>query len=159
MTIFQATTQEHMDTIRQLFREYELFLDVDLCFQGFEDELAGLPGRYAPPGGSLLIAMDGQDAAGCVALREIGDGVCEMKRLYVKPRFRGKGIGFLLAQKIIQHAVEGGYKLMRLDTLDKLEQAMFLYESLGFSKTGPYYHNPLDGVVYWELSLKKDVPR
>jgi putative acetyltransferase len=156
MKIIQATTQEHMDTIRQLFREYELFLDEDLCFQGFEDELAGLPGRYAPPKGSLLIAIDGQDAAGCVALRDIGDGVCEMKRLYVKPRFRGKGIGFELAQKILQQAVEGGYTLMRLDTLDKLKQAMRLYESLGFTTTLPYYNNPLEGVVYWELSLKKN---
>ena len=153
MNIIQVQTPQHIEEIRLLFREYEQFLNVDLCFQGFEAELAGLPGRYGPPAGSLLIALDGQHAAGCVALRKIDEGICEMKRLYVRPGYRGKGLGRLLARAIIDEAARLGYDLMRLDTLDTLKQAMKLYSSFGFTKTDPYYHNPLEGVVYWELQL------
>lgn len=153
MNILIAQTPGQTEEIRGLFREYEQFLNVDLRFQGFEAELAGLPGRYGPPTGVLLIALDEKDAAGCVALRDIGDGLCEMKRLYVRPRYRGAGLGRKLAYTIIEHAAALGYTLMRLDTLDTLKQAMGLYESLGFKKTGPYYDNPLPGVVYWERAL------
>ncbi|RLB22545.1 MAG: GNAT family N-acetyltransferase [Deltaproteobacteria bacterium] len=153
MKIIRAETAEHIEGIRRLFREYERFLGVDLCFQAFEEELAGLPGKYAPPDGALLVAMEGQELAGCVALRRLEQGVCEMKRLFVKEQYRGKGIGRALAKGIIEEAARLGYSLMRLDTLDWLKEAMRLYESLGFRKTEPYYTNPLPGVVYWELEI------
>jgi ribosomal protein S18 acetylase RimI-like enzyme len=142
-----------IDEVRRLFREYEAYLDVDLCFQGFEKELAGLPGNYAPPGGGLLIAFSGNEAVGCVAVRRLAPAICEMKRLYVKSKARGMGLGRQLARQIISIAQQLGYSMMRLDTLDKLSEAMRLYESLGFTRTGPYYDNPLPGVVYWQLDL------
>ncbi len=154
MRIKQAQSKKEIEAVRRLFREYEAFLAVDLCFQGFEEELAGLPGRYARPGGDLLIALDGESVAGCVAVRRLGDGVCEMKRLFVEPGARGKGLGRRLALEIIAIARELGYGTMRLDTLDTLSEAMQLYEALGFRRTAPYYDNPLPGVVYWELDLK-----
>jgi len=153
MNIIHVQTPQHIREIQSLFREYEHFLNVDLCFQGFEAELAGLPGRYGPPTGALVMALDGEHAAGCVALRKIEEDVCEMKRLYVRPGYRAKGLGRQLAQTIIEQAISLGYTLMRLDTLDTLEQAMGLYASFGFTKTPPYYDNPLEGVVYWELPL------
>ena len=153
VTIHTADNTTALDEIRDLFREYEAFLKVDLCFQAFEQELAGLPGRYAPPGGDLLIARKGDRAAGCVALRDIGFPVCEMKRLYVRPEFRRQGLGRMLCERIIDRAKAVGYRKMRLDTLDKLEQAVQLYQSLGFVETSAYYLNPLPGVVYCELDL------
>jgi len=153
MNIIHVQTPQHIEETRRLFREYEQFLGVDLCFQGFEAELAGLPGRYGPPTGALLMALDGEHAAGCVALREIGQGICEMKRLYVRPAYRGLDLGRQLARSIIGQAISLGYSLMRLDTLDTLRQAMGLYEALGFTRTAPYYDNPLPGVVYWERAL------
>lgn len=142
-----------MDAARLLFREYVAFLDVDLCFQGFEDELKGLPGRYAPPSGVILIASEGEAIAGCVALRALANGECEMKRLFVREAYRKSGLGTRLAYEVIDVARSLGYTLMRLDTLDRLSEAMQLYASLGFRKTEPYYENPLDGVVFWELDL------
>ena len=153
MRIKQAQTPGEIEEVRHLFREYEAFLGVDLCFQGFESELAGLPGKYAPPSGALLIGISRGKTVGCVALRPLDGGVCEMKRLYVKPEARGTGLGRQLAQEIIAVARELGYSLMRLDTLDRLTEAMRLYEALGFRQTEPYYDNPLQGVVYWELDL------
>lgn len=153
MVIIQAKTPEHLDEIRCLFREYEQFLGVDLCFQSFEEELENLPGDYVEPSGALLIAEDGIQVLGCVALRELNDGICEMKRLYIRPQYRRRGIGRLLSQNIIEKAITMGYSIMRLDTLNILKEANRLYESLGFKKTSPYYNNPLPGVVYWELSL------
>ena len=154
MDIIRAQTPEQIEEVRKLFREYERFLNVDLCFQKFDEELAGLPGKYAPPDGALFIAVDGKKIAGCVALRKLEDGICEMKRLFVRTQFRGKGVGRLLAKRIIDEAVTLGYKIMRLDTLDRLKEAMSLYESLGFKRIDAYYDNPLHGVVYWELKLK-----
>lgn len=154
MIIKQAQTKMEIEKVRILFREYEEFLDVDLCFQNFEEELASLPGKYSRPDGDLLIGLDGERIVGCVAVRKLDDSVCEMKRLYVKPEVRGTGLGKLLAQEIIGIAKELGYSLMRLDTLDKLAEAMRLYETLGFRRSEPYYKNPLSGVVYWELELK-----
>jgi len=153
MQIVQAESPGNIEKIRTLFREYEEYLGIDLCFQAFEQELAGLPGRYAPPEGSLLLALDGDQAAGCVALRKLHDGVCEMKRLYVKRQYRGKGLGRALAERIIAAGSRLGYSLMRLDTLERLVAAIRLYESLGFETTEPYYPNPLDGVRYLELKL------
>jgi len=151
--IIPAETPEQLDHIRNLFGEYEQFLGVDLCFQEFEAELASLPGKYAPPDGRLVLATEGGEAAGCVAIRKLDDGVCEMKRLYVRPEFRSRGLGRRLAREMIVQTAEAGYATMRLDTLDRLIEAMKLYESLGFRRTEPYYDNPLDGVVYWELLL------
>ncbi|MFC1822125.1 GNAT family N-acetyltransferase [Thermodesulfobacteriota bacterium] len=155
MEIVRVTTVDHLKHIELLFREYEEFLGVDLSFQGFEAEVEKLPGKYAGPKGALLLATDGIAAMGCVAVRELDGEECEMKRLYVKPENRGNGLGRRLAKGIIEEAVDLGYSLMRLDTLVRLKEAMQLYESLGFNKTGLYYDNPLSGVEYWELSLKK----
>ncbi len=158
MSITPATTVAEIEQVRQLFREYAAELDVDLCFQGFEEELAGLPGKYAPPKGSLLIASAEDQIAGCVAIRPLVEGECEMKRLFVRPSARNGGVGRKLACKIISVARELGYIAMRLDTLDRLTEAMRLYEDLGFRRTGPYYENPLPGVVYWELRLNGACP-
>lgn len=155
MRIKQAQTKAEIEEVRKLFREYEVFLDVDLCFQGFEEELAGLPGKYSHPNGYLLIGLKEDRIVGCVALRKLDDSVCEMKRLFVRPEARGTGLGRRLAHEIILVAQELGYSLMRLDTLDKLTDAMNLYQTLGFHRTGPYYENPLRGVVFWELELKE----
>jgi ribosomal protein S18 acetylase RimI-like enzyme len=153
MTIRQASTDTEIEAVRGLFREYETFLGVDLAFQNFDAESAGLPGKYTRPDGDLLIGLTGNRILGCVAVRRLDDTVCEMKRLYVRPEARGTGLGRRLAREIIAVARELGYSLMRLDTLDRLTEAMHLYETLGFRKTAPYYDNPLEGVVYWELTL------
>ena len=158
MKILQAQTADDIETVRALFREYERFLEVDLCFQGFAEELATLPGRYAPPQGRLLLAWAGEQAAGCVALRPLENGVCEMKRLFIRSAYRGQGLGLMLAQRIIHEAITVGYTVMRLDTLDTLERAMRIYENLGFQRCAPYYANPLPGVVYWQRALSKPAP-
>ena len=152
--IVQATASGHIQTIRDLFREYEAFLQVDLCFQRFEEELASLPGRYASPQGALLLAIAEGQAAGCVAMRPLDTGVCEMKRLYVRPAYLGQGIGKKLALSVIERAGEAGYARMRLDTLEKLGPALCLYASLNFQKCPPYYENPLSGVIYMERTLR-----
>jgi GNAT superfamily N-acetyltransferase len=151
--IVQATSPSHIQTIRDLFREYEAFLQVDLCFQRFEEELANLPGKYAPPLGALLLASAAGLAAGCVAMRPLAQGVCEMKRLYVHPLYLGRGLGKKLARRVIERARAAGYARMRLDTLEKLQPALSLYTGLGFQKCAPYYENPLPGVVYMERAL------
>ena len=153
--IVRAQSPDQIDEVRRLFREYERFLGVDLCFQSFEEELAGLPGQYGPPDGVLLMVMDSRQSAGCVALRKVEDGICEMKRLYLRPKYRGRGLGRRLAERIVSEAAALGYKVMRLDTLDKLKEAMGLYEVMGFRRREPYYGNPLPGVVYWELDLTR----
>ena len=137
MEIIDAQTAEQIADVRALFREYERFLDVDLCFQGFEDELATLPGKYAPPDGRLLLATDGGQAAGCVALRRLDQEICEMKRLFVRPAYRNQGLGRLLATRIVAEATILGYATMRLDTLDRLQDAMRMYASLGFRRCSP----------------------
>ena len=157
MKIIRAQTADEMETVRALFREYERFLKVDLCFQGFAEELATLPGRYAPPKGRLLLARDGAHTAGCVALRPLDDKACEMKRLFVRPDYRGRGLGRLLAWRVVSEATASGYVVMRLDTLETLDGAMRLYTSLGFRRRAPYYANPLPGAVYWERALS-DLP-
>ncbi len=143
-----------LDMMRDLFREYEKFLQVDLCFQGFEQELANLPGKYAPPDGALLLALMNEQPVGCVALRKLEENICEMKRLYVKPQGRGTGLGKKLAEQIITIARQRGYMLMRLDTLKTLTEAVSLYQRLGFRQVPPYYDNPLPGALYWELDLR-----
>lgn len=153
-----ATSPEQLDAARALFLEYAEQLGVDLDFQGFEEELAGLPGDYAEPRGSLLLAWVDGELAGCCALRPAEDvdyvNAAEMKRLFVRKAFRGFGLGRLLAEAILTCAVERGYASVLLDTLDDMESARALYEDLGFEEIPPYYHNPLPGAHY----LKVDLP-
>jgi carbonic anhydrase len=145
---------EDLAQVRRLFRAYADWLAVDLCFQGFERELAELPGAYAPPAGRLLVARVGGEVAGCVGLRPLEPGVCEMKRLWVEPGFAGHGIGRALAEAIVEAARTIGYERMRLDTIpERMPAAQRLYASLGFQEIPPYYDNPLAGVVMLELTL------
>jgi ribosomal protein S18 acetylase RimI-like enzyme len=154
MLTIVAASGADIEQIRALFREYEQSLGVDLCFQGFEEELADLPGSYAPPRGRLLIALDDAGkAAGCVALRPLGDEMCEMKRLYVRPSARGKSAGRALTTRVIEEARAAGYRTMRLDTLPVMNEAHALYESLGFRRIAPYYPNPVPGAIYMERRL------
>lgn len=153
--IIHPETDTHIHKVRELFLEYEKELDVDLCFQSFEEELASLPGKYQAPEGALLLGLVNNLTAGCVALRKLNTNTCEMKRLFVRPGFRHMGLGTLLSKKIINHARFAGYQIMYLDTLARLQAAITLYYSLGFQETEPYYHNPLDGVVYLQLDLSK----
>lgn len=142
-----------MEEARKLFQEYAASLDFSLCFQGFEQELAGLPGNYAPPKGRLLLAWESGQAVGCVALRKLKDGIAEMKRLYVRPGHRGERIGQKLVLTAIDQARAAGYGRIRLDTLPSMEQAIALYQSLGFKQITPYRHNPLPGALFMELNL------
>ena len=154
MPIIEVCAPDRLPAVHELFIEYAKAIAVDLCFQDFDRELVELPGRYVPPAGSLLLALDGTNAAGCVALRKIGDGICEMKRLYVRPAFRGQGLGRALAGEIIAAAKQIGYERMRLDTLSSMKEAIALYQSLGFRRIAPYYDNPSRGAVFLELDLR-----
>jgi putative acetyltransferase len=153
MQICQATTPDQIAAIRDLFQEYAAWLRIDLCFQGFANEIVALPGRYAPPRGCLLLATDTNGSAGCVALRPIGDTVCEMKRLFVRPVHQGYGLGRMLAQRVISEAESIGYSTMKLDTLPSMHSAVRLYESLGFVRCSAYYDTPLQETVFMELEL------
>jgi putative acetyltransferase len=155
LTIIQAESTADIEHARELFEEYAASLNISLCFQGFDKELADLPGAYAPPDGRLLLASVDKQIAGCVALRKIGDGICEMKRLFVRSAFRSEGLGRKLAQTIVEEARGIGYERMRLDTLPgKMDKAIALYRSLGFKEIPAYYHNPVAGATFMELSLR-----
>jgi len=155
MEILRAQSPDDIEHARRLFREYEAWLEIDLCFQNFEKELAELPGAYGPPNGCLFLASKDTRIAGCVALRKIGEGTCEIKRLFVRPEFRGQGLGRQLAEAIIREAKQLGYQRMRLDTLPpKMNDAIALYRSLGFKEIEPYYKNPVPGAKFMELDLK-----
>jgi len=154
VTIVQAETDEEIEEARRLFREYESWLGLDLCFQGFEQELSDLPGKYVPPDGRLLLAKLDDDVAGCIAMRKLEDGVCEMKRLFVRDAFRGHRIGDKLITRLIEEARAENYRAMRLDTFPpKMGKAVSLYESHGFRPIPAYYDNPHEGVLYMELEL------
>jgi putative acetyltransferase len=151
--LVHLSSPEEMPLVRKLFEEYAASLDIDLCFQDFERELETLPGGYAEPEGTIIVAFAGGEPAGCVALRRIESGTCEMKRLYVRPAHRGKGIGRDLAAAVIERAREIGYATLKLDTLQSMTEANALYLSLGFKECAAYRPNPCECPVYMELSL------
>jgi ribosomal protein S18 acetylase RimI-like enzyme len=151
--IIHAQTAEHYKSIRTLFLQYADSLGFDLDFQNFDQELDTLPGDYAAPDGCLIMAEDNGKWVGCAALRCLENHICEMKRLYVKQDFRGRGVGKILAQAVINEARAIGYAKIRLDTVDSMQAARALYTSLGFYPIEPYRYNPIDGASYMELKL------
>jgi putative acetyltransferase len=157
LIIKRMSSEREVQQVQELFWEYAASLGFDLDFQDFENELAGLPGEYTPPAGGLILAIEEGQTAGCVALRKISGKTCEMKRLYVRPEFRGKGIGRRLARAIIEEAGKIGYARMRLDTVPSMREATSLYRSLGFKEIGPYRYNPIKGALFMELPL--DLPK
>jgi putative acetyltransferase len=154
LTLVQAESPAQVAQARELFREYAQSLGVNLCFQNFEQELAALPGQYAPPHGRLLLAQYDGQLAGCVALHKWETDVCEMKRLYLRPSFRGKRLGRAIAETIIAEARNIGYERMRLDTIEPImKDAVEMYRKLGFREIAPYRPNPIAGAMYMELQL------
>ena len=154
MNLSKVETEEQLAEARTLFLEYASSLGFNLSFQNFDDEIARLPGEYSPPRGCILLASEGSEVAGCVAMRPLEETVCEMKRLFVRPRYRGRGLGKTLALAIIEEAVSSGYERMRLDTAPSMPEAIALYRSLGFSEIAPYRHNPIPGALFFELRIK-----
>ncbi len=154
LSILPAQTPQQIAHASELFLEYAQSLGFSLCFQNFDQELAGLPGGYAPPDGRLLLAEYETQLAGCVALHKLEPGICEMKRLYLRPQFRGHGLGRLLADRIIAEARQIGYHHMRLDTVEPvMKDAVAMYRRLGFKEIAPYCANPMAGAMYMELEL------
>ena len=153
--IVQANTDELIAKAKEIFQEYAESLGFDLCFQDFDAELDSFPVQYSPPEGYLFLALSESQPIGCVGLRYFEKGICEMKRLYVRPNFREKNAGRKLSEAAIKAGKTLGYKRMRLDTLPSMEIANHLYKSLGFVEIEPYRHNPLEGVIYLELNLER----
>lgn len=152
--IVQAETNKHIEHARNLFREYEAWFGLKLCFQNFDEEVANLPGKYAAPEGRLFLAFADEKVAGCIALRKLEDKICEMKRLFVRDEFRGRKIGVLLIENLFEEARKMGYEKMRLDTFPaKMGKAVSLYESYGFREIAPYYHNPYGETLFLELQF------
>ena len=160
LSMTQASTPAQIAQVRELFLEYAQSLGFSLCFQNFDQELAGLPGDYSPPDGRLLLAEYEGQVAGCVALHKLEPGICEMKRLYLRPAFRGKGLGRKLAEVILEEARRISYERLRLDTVGPvMKHAVALYRTLGFREIAPYRANPMEGTLYLELSLNDRAPR
>jgi putative acetyltransferase len=154
LALTQTESTAQIAHARELFLEYAQSLGFSLCFQGFDEELAGLPGDYAPPKGRLLLAEYEGRLAGCIALRPKESGICEMKRLFLRPQFRGKGLGRILAERIIAEARQIGYNRMRLDTVEPvMKDAVAMYRKLGFEEIDPYCQNPIAGTLYMQLTL------
>jgi putative acetyltransferase len=153
--IVEADTPESLQIVRELFEEYAAALEVDLGFQHFADELAGLPGEYRRPAGGLMLGFEGVEPVGCVAFRALEPGIAEMKRLYVRPSARGGGWGRRLAERVVSDARAAGYQRMRLDTLPAMRSAQGLYLALGFAEIAPYRHNPVPGARFLELDLRQ----
>jgi len=157
LKIVQAETPEQIATARELMMEYATGLEFNLCFQGFEEELRTLPGKYAPPAGRLLLALWDERPAAVIALRpldEQGPDICEMKRLYVRPEFRGHALGRILADRVIAEAAEIGYTRMRLDTVPgKMDRAIAMYREMGFAEIAPYYNTPVGQTLFMELAI------
>lgn len=152
--VVQAESEAKIEEAKAIFREYEQWLGLSLCFQSFEEELASLPGFYAPPDGRLYLARIDGETVGCIGLRKLSDGICEMKRLYLREAARGKGVGQALIEKVIADAREIGYAKMRLDTFPpKMGKAVSLYESHGFYEIEPYYENPHGDTLFMEKQL------
>jgi ribosomal protein S18 acetylase RimI-like enzyme len=149
----KAESGEHLEITKKLFMEYARSLEFSLGFQDFEEEIAGMPGHYGPPDGCILLVYVGDEAAGCVALRKLEKGICEMKRLYVRPEYRGQGIGKALSEKVIEEAMRIGYHKMRLDTLASMKEAISIYRRQGFREIKPYRYNPFEYAVF----LEKDI--
>jgi ribosomal protein S18 acetylase RimI-like enzyme len=158
MELIQATTDEQIEAARELFKEYASGLAIDMCFQSFDHELQTLPGKYATPDGRLLLAYAENELAGCIALRKLDDRTCEMKRLFLRPGFRGRGYGRRMINDLLEQARMSGYVRMRLDTLPgKMDAAISLYRELGFEDIPAYYDNPLEGAVYLERNLSDEL--
>ena len=157
MTDVQAAGEADVVEVQRLFREYAAWVGVDLSFQGFDRELAELPGDYVAPAGVLLVARVGDELAGCVAGHEWRPGVCEMKRLFVRPEFRGSGCGRALVEALVAWARSAGYERVLLDTLPVMDQAQQLYARLGFREVPPYRHNPVSGARFMELVLENGI--
>jgi ribosomal protein S18 acetylase RimI-like enzyme len=153
LCVESAESPEQLEFVRELFLEYAQSLEVDLCFQNFSQELAGLPGQYSRPTGRLLLATQNGEVLGCGALRRDAEGICEMKRLYVRPAARGSGIGLALIHELVKEARAIGYQRMRLDTLPSMTKAIALYRSLGFKEIAAYRYNPVPGSLFLELDL------
>jgi putative acetyltransferase len=151
--LYFAHSPEDMDAAREIFEEYQAFLQVDLCFQGFRQELAQLPQPYHSPNGCIIFAKINGEVAGCVALRPLASGICEMKRLYVRPAFRGHHLGRLLVEELLTFARQRGYHTMQLDTLARLTEAVQLYRRFGFEEITPYNDTSLEGIMYFGLRL------
>lgn len=154
LELIKVKDKEHLAVVRKLFLEYAESLGFSLCFQDFDKELAALPGEYAPPTGCLILAVADSKPSGCVALHKLEEGICEMKRLYIKPGFRGKGFGKLLVNVVLEEAKKIGYAKMRLDTVPQMKEAINLYRQIGFKEIEPYRKNPIDGALYMEMDLQ-----
>jgi ribosomal protein S18 acetylase RimI-like enzyme len=159
MKIIAAKTSQQIAQVRQLFEEYAALQSFDHCFQNFQQELDNFPGGYAPPEGGLWLALTDQEkAVGCVALRRLEPGIGEMKRLYVRPEHRGKGLGRRLAKTVLEEGAGIGYRLIRLETKPEMTEAIRLYESLGFTRIAPYRPNPIEGAFYMEIEVASEAP-
>src|SRR5215472_15311839 len=160
LVITPAESPADIEKVRELFLEYARSLGFSLCFQGFDQELAELPGDYAPPSGRLLLAEYEGQLAGCVALHKVDREICEMKRLYLRPQFRGKGLGRTLTERVIRDARDIGYESLRLDTVEPvMKDAVGMYRRMGFREIDPYRPNPMAGTLYMELDLSQEKPR